>query len=57
MTGFAEDYGSYKPESETKCAARQGWEDAALAAGSVAQDELLIDVMLSNRFDRTEWEW
>ena len=35
---------------------RQGWEDAFLAAGSSAHDELLLDTP-SSQFDREEWRW
>jgi antitoxin MazE len=35
---------------------RQGWEDAFLAAGSSAHDELLLDTP-SIQFDREEWRW
>ncbi|MGO8790987.1 MAG: AbrB/MazE/SpoVT family DNA-binding domain-containing protein [Terriglobia bacterium] len=35
---------------------REGWEEAFLAAGSSAPDELLLDAP-ANRFDREEWRW
>jgi antitoxin MazE len=36
---------------------REGWEDAFRAAGSSDTDELLMDGIGDNRFDREEWEW
>jgi hypothetical protein len=53
MTRFTEDHGSSKPKS----APRQGWQDAFRAAGSAAQDELLLDPMPSNEFDLADWNW
>jgi hypothetical protein len=55
MTRFTGNDGS--SESKPQRVPRQGWEDAFLAAGSTAQDELLLDAMPSNEFDREEWEW
>jgi hypothetical protein len=57
MTHFTGNDGSSEPESKARRVPRQGWEDAFLAAGSAAQDELLLDTMPSNEFDRAEWEW
>jgi antitoxin MazE len=34
---------------------RQGWEEAFLAAGSAARDEIMLDVR--GAFDREEWKW
>ena len=36
--------------------ARQGWEERFCAAGSAAQDEVLLDAGASD-FDRKEWQW
>ena len=36
---------------------RQGWAEAFRAAGSVANDELLIENMPRNEFDSQEWRW
>ncbi len=57
MTRFVRDQGGYEPEGNARGTPRRGWEDAFLAAGSSAQDELLLDAMPSNEFDRAEWEW
>ena len=57
MTRFAGNHGTSETESKARRAPRQGWEDLFLAAGSAAQDELLLDAMPSNEFDREEWEW
>ena len=57
MARFTGNYGGSEPESKPRRAPRQGWEEASLAAGSAAQDELLLDTMPSNEFDREEWEW
>jgi hypothetical protein len=57
MTSFAGNHPTSEPESKARRAPRQGWEEAFLAAGSAAQDELLLDAMPSNEFDRAEWEW
>jgi antitoxin MazE len=35
---------------------RAGWEEAFRAAGSSADDELLLDVPAS-QFDQGEWQW
>jgi antitoxin MazE len=37
--------------------ARQGWEEAFAAAGSSADDELLLESVGQNEFDRKGWEW
>jgi antitoxin MazE len=34
---------------------RQGWNEAFAAAGTAAQDELLLD--LPNEFDEKDWRW
>ncbi|MGB8772396.1 MAG: hypothetical protein WCC92_22490 [Candidatus Korobacteraceae bacterium] len=57
MTHFARHHGSSEPESKPRHAPRQGWEDAFVAASSAAQDELLMEAMPSNQFDREEWAW
>ena len=36
-------------------APREGWEEAFAAAGSAAEDELLLD--FPNKFDEKEWRW
>jgi antitoxin MazE len=36
---------------------RQGWEEAYRAAGSAANDELLLSTVPSNEFDREDWQW
>jgi len=36
---------------------RQGWEEAFRAAGSAAEDELLLENAESNDFDQKEWRW
>jgi hypothetical protein len=36
---------------------RQGWAEAFRAAGSSADDELPLEGMEPNDFDRDEWEW
>jgi len=36
---------------------RQGWEEAFRAAGSAESDELLLESIPANKFDREEWEW
>jgi antitoxin MazE len=38
-------------------APRQGWAEAFQAAGSAADDELILEPAPKNRFDREEWEW
>jgi antitoxin MazE len=36
---------------------RQGWEEAFRAAGTAADDELLLEPAEPNEFDRKEWQW
>jgi hypothetical protein len=36
---------------------RQGWAEAFTAAESAQPDELLLDAIAPNQFDREEWEW
>ncbi len=36
---------------------REGWEDMFRAAASANQDELLLDTLPPNQFDREEWRW
>jgi len=36
---------------------RQGWKEAFQAAGSAANDELLLDTMSPNEFDHEDWRW
>jgi antitoxin MazE len=36
---------------------REGWEKAFRAAGTSSGDELLLDGIGDNQFDREEWEW
>lgn len=36
---------------------RDGWAKGFRAAGSSGKDELLLDEIESNQFDRTEWQW
>jgi virulence-associated protein VagC len=38
-------------------APRDGWEEAFRAAGSSADDELLLEGVGPNEFDHKEWEW
>ena len=57
MTRFTGNDGSSKPEGKARRGPRQGWKEAFRAAGSAAQDELLLDTMPSNEFDNEEWEW
>ncbi len=37
--------------------AREGWEEAFRAAGPSGEDELLLDTLPPNKFDREEWRW
>jgi antitoxin MazE len=39
------------------CRPREGWEEAFRAAGPSTQDELLLDTLPSNQFDREDWRW
>ena len=36
---------------------RQDWEQAFQRAGSSAKDEVLLDRVPMNEFDRKEWQW
>jgi antitoxin MazE len=36
---------------------RDGWEEAFRAAGLSADDELLLDPLPPNKFDRKDWQW
>jgi antitoxin MazE len=36
---------------------RQGWREAFRAAGTVVDDELLLETTEPNQFDRKEWRW
>lgn len=36
---------------------RQGWEEAFMAAGPSAADELLLDAVPANDFDGEDWRW
>ncbi len=36
---------------------RQGWEEAFVAAGPSSNDELLLDAVPSDKFDREDWRW
>jgi antitoxin MazE len=36
---------------------RQGWEEAFSAAGPSSNDELLLNALPSNAFDREDWRW
>jgi len=36
---------------------REGWEEAFRAAGSSADDELLLENLPPNHFDLEEWRW
>ncbi len=36
---------------------RQGWTEAFRAAGPAAGDEVLLDEIETNEFDRKEWTW
>ena len=36
---------------------REGWEEAFRAAGPPTNDELLLDTLLVNEFDREDWRW
>jgi antitoxin MazE len=36
---------------------RQGWEEAFRTAGPRADDELLLDTLPANEFDRQDWQW
>ena len=36
---------------------RQGWNEAFREAGPAAGDELMLEELESNQFDREEWKW
>jgi antitoxin MazE len=36
---------------------RQGWEEAFLAAGPSTHDELPLETLPPNQFDREDWRW
>jgi len=36
---------------------RRGWDDAFLAAGHSADDELMLETTEPNEFDLKEWRW
>jgi antitoxin MazE len=36
---------------------RQGWEEAFQAAGPTTEDQLPLDTIPPNEFDREEWQW
>ena len=36
---------------------RHGWEEAFRAAGSSASDEILLDTIGPDQFERRGWEW
>jgi antitoxin MazE len=36
---------------------RQSWGEAFRASGSAATDELMLETVESNDFDREEWRW
>ena len=38
-------------------APREGWNEAFSAAGSAANDDLLLDDLPPNQFDREDWRW
>ncbi len=38
-------------------APRRGWDQAFRAAGSAECDELLLEPLPANKFDREEWKW
>jgi antitoxin MazE len=38
-------------------APRRGWDQAFRAAGSAECDELLLESLPANKFDREEWKW
>ncbi len=37
--------------------ARAGWEERFRAAGSSGEDEILLEEIGPNQFDREEWRW
>jgi hypothetical protein len=36
---------------------RVGWSESFRNAGSARDDELLLEAVETNQFDREEWEW
>jgi hypothetical protein len=36
---------------------RQGWEKVFQVLDAVTEDQLLLDTVAPNEFDREEWEW
>ncbi|HLB92065.1 MAG TPA: AbrB/MazE/SpoVT family DNA-binding domain-containing protein [Terriglobales bacterium] len=36
---------------------RQDWDDAFLASGDIAHDELMLEIAEPNEFDHKEWRW
>ena len=42
---------------EPSRALRQGWEEAFRAAGSADDDEILLEGLPPNEFDREDWRW
>lgn len=36
---------------------RQDWEKAFVAAGPSSNDEILLEALPSNKFDREDWRW
>jgi antitoxin MazE len=38
-------------------APRQSWDEAFVAAGRSDSDELLLESLPPNKFDREEWKW
>jgi antitoxin MazE len=36
---------------------RQGWEKAFQAVDAATEDQLLLDTIAPNEFDREEWQW
>jgi antitoxin MazE len=36
---------------------RQGWDGAFRAAGPAGKDDLLLDALVPNEFDREDWRW
>lgn len=43
--------------SECEGKERRDWEEAFRATGSSAEDELLLEGVGANEFDRKEWKW
>ncbi len=36
---------------------RQDWDEAFRAAGPAAHEELMLEIVEANEFDREEWRW